>query len=253
MILWRTFKKHLRSAGSSLKEIRRIERALGLSSKTIVLYILEVLFDFKFGIYLIRQIRNARKTLNNDSRLGGWIEFYTALLVYALIRTKKPETVLETGVGPGSTSALILNALRQNSKGALYSIDLPGHDSLIYPKIGRMYNVHVPPGFDVGWMVPSWLKDRWILTIGDAKEKLPEILASPLHVDIFLHDSLHTDEHIEFELRTVLPFMKTGGLLLADDVDEYWSLAFAHWCTRNEIPFVVFRRRLGIAIVGNKV
>ncbi len=45
--------------------------------------------------------------------------------LYAIVRSLKPETVLETGVASGLASAYILLALRQNKKGKLYSIDLP--------------------------------------------------------------------------------------------------------------------------------
>ena len=57
------------------------------------------------------------KCLNGD--------FAMARLCYALCRALRPMRVVETGVCYGVTSAFFLQALRQNDRGTLYSIDLP--------------------------------------------------------------------------------------------------------------------------------
>ena len=230
-----------------LRDLRELE-PLDLSSRLARVYILELSLDVRFWKYITRQITSARERAMGDTHLGGWIDWYMGMLIYAIIRLRKPDVVVETGIGPGATSALILNALSRNSKGTLYSIDLPGHDAIVYPNLGRPYNLHVPPGYSVGWMVPEWLKSRWRVIIGDAQEELPR-LVSGLRIGVFLHDSLHTDDHVKFELETVLPSMEPDGLLLADDVNEGWSLAFVHWCNQREHPFIVLRQRLGIALV----
>lgn len=46
-------------------------------------------------------------------------------VLYLTVRLIKPETIVETGVSSGSSSAYILRALYDNQKGKLYSIDLP--------------------------------------------------------------------------------------------------------------------------------
>src|SRR5262245_14210809 len=48
-----------------------------------------------------------------------------ALLSYGLVRHLRPERVLETGVGYGITSALVLHAMENTNYGELISIDLP--------------------------------------------------------------------------------------------------------------------------------
>src|SRR5437588_1399250 len=52
-------------------------------------------------------------------------DFALARLCYALCRLRKPEVVVETGVGYGVTSAFLLQALAVNNQGQLWSIDLP--------------------------------------------------------------------------------------------------------------------------------
>lgn len=119
------------------------------------LYFIELINDVRFWNYIYYRVYEAKK-IYPDPRLGGWIVDLScamaspALFIYLLVRLTKPEVVVKTGVGPGASSALILNALNRNGKGVLYSIDLPGADAQIYPAIGKPYNVHVPPGFEVG-------------------------------------------------------------------------------------------------------
>ncbi|MCM8808436.1 MAG: class I SAM-dependent methyltransferase [Candidatus Omnitrophica bacterium] len=198
-------------------------------------------------------MKNVAKKVCPDSRLGGWLSILDGgYIIYIIIRYLKPKIVVETGVGPGGTSSVILKALSDNHKGILYSIDLPGFDSIFYPTIGKNYNIHIPDGFDVGWLIPPWLKTRHILILGDSKLKLPELLEqlrdNNKKVDIFLHDSLHTDEHISFEFSTIFPHLNKDAILLCDDVNEHWSTEFIRICKKNNLPFIIFRNRLGISI-----
>lgn len=230
---------------TALKEFKLLQ----LDTSSLIYYMLEHWSDITLRTYMRRRVLQAR-AICSDPRLGGWVDPYTAGMIYALVRVLKPETVVETGVGPGSTTAVILRALDANAKGTLYSIDLPGHDAKIYPTIGRQYNIHVPTGFEVGWLVPPWLKKRWRLILGDSAVELPNLLPKLGYIDMFLHDSLHTDEHIRFELATVLPHVRRRGVLMADDVNDYWSTAFVDFCKEHSLPFLVFRKRLGVAALS---
>jgi hypothetical protein len=69
-------------------------------------------------------------------------------------------------------------------------------------------------------------------------------------VDVFLHDSLHTDEHVLFELNTVISYFKNSGVILCDDVNEYWTLAFIYFCKDRGIPYTIFNNRLGVGLVN---
>lgn len=129
----------------------------------------------------------------------------------------------------------------------MYSIDLPSYDAYFYPKIGKLCDIHVPDGFTTGWLIPPWLKHRHTLILGDAKEELPRLLSSLGTIDVFLHDSLHVYEHVMFELTIAWQHLSEGGLLLCDDVNEYWTLAFIDFCRMNNVPHCVLDNRLGIA------
>jgi len=151
----------------------------------------------------------------------------SASLYYALLRSAKPDTVVETGVANGLSSAANLFALEQNGTGKLYSIDLP-NSSTSEPDKPVPY---VPEGAEVGWLVPDDLRKRWKLILGDAKDLLPKILEELDEVDLFIHDSLHTYGHMLWECRTVWPHLKANGILIVHDAD--WNNAFDDF--RHEI------------------
>jgi predicted O-methyltransferase YrrM len=133
-----------------------------------------------------------------DSRL--------ARLCYVLCRLIKPSSVIETGVAYGVSSAFILRALEENGHGTLHSVDLP--------PLRREYE-----GF-WGIAVPDALRGRWHLHRGSSARILPRLLAQTRTIDLFLHDSLHTGRNMRREFDTVWPHIRTGGALLADDVER---------------------------------
>lgn len=160
-------------------------------------------------------------------KFNNWLSEYCQslmyLIQYLLVRLSKPETVVETGVAAGYSSATILQALEDNNFGQLYSIDLPPTGQRLSD--GHIYSL--PAGKQLGWAVPETLHHRWHLILGDSREKLPNLLQKLGKIDIFIHDSLHTERHMMFEYETAWPFIKQGGLLLSDDIGVSF-IQFSH-------------------------
>jgi len=211
--LYELFKYYLSKLGISsiVLDNSIIQRVLSIHAKSIKEFFDELSNDSCFWNYIIEKIVEAKR---RERRAGGWVRPLQGALLYALVRVFQPEVVVETGVGPGGSSAFILNALERNGFGRLYSIDLPGYDKVYYPTIGKAYDEHIPPGFDVGWLIPPWLKSRWTLIIGDARTELPRLLKKLETIDMFLHDSLHTYNHMMFEYIVAHKHLKSSGLLL---------------------------------------
>jgi Methyltransferase domain len=143
---------------------------------------------------------------------GGWNDGDRTFgeAIWCLAAHLLPETVVETGVAHGLTSRLILESMKRNGKGHLWSIDLPAVDSALHPEIGMA--------------VPEGLRSRWSYVQGTARERLPGLLRDLKRVDMFIHDSLHTGRNQRFELESAWAALRPGGVALVDDIDH--SLAF---------------------------
>jgi len=150
-------------------------------------------------------------------------------LLYAVVRVSRPSVVVETGVASGRSALSILQAMANNDQGVLYSIELGGAHS--FDSDGLVFDA--PPDEDVGSLVPEGLRDRWHLILGDAREELPALLAHLDVIDIFLHDSLHTEEHMLFEYETAWPHLREGGYLLSDDI----TFSFREFAVKAHRPY----------------
>lgn len=145
-------------------------------------------------------------------------------ILYALVRALKAERVVETGVASGSSSRYILEALKRNGGGRLCSIDLPD-------------GTGIPKGQSVGWQVPEDLRKGWSLTLGDAKVELPKVLSGLKEIDLFFHDSDHSEQHMTFEFGQAWAHLRTGGVLGSDDV--YWNSAWERFLQDHPRPSVL--------------
>jgi hypothetical protein len=158
------------------------------------------------------------------------------------VRLEKPSIVVETGVEHGISSWMLLAAMERNQKGELHSIDLPNHEAVV-DSLDRLQRNILPSGHQPGWLIPESLRKRWKLYLGDAKILLPEVMETLKEVDIFIHDSLHSYEHMMFEYKTAWPYLRQNGLLLSDDIG--WNSAFADFNRQVNRKSVVFREPAG--------
>lgn len=166
-----------------------------------------------------------RAALGNHTSGGSWSLMYNADLAlarcaYLICRLLRPTVVIETGVAQGVTSAFILGALDENGHGKLHSIDLP--------PLGKDFD------HSVGRLIPDRLRGRWQLHVGSSRRELPKLVAGN-SVDVFLHDSVHTYRTMRWEFATVWPKLRSGGVMLSDDVqnnrafEEIRRLGVAFW------------------------
>jgi len=142
-------------------------------------------------------------------------EFPQAGLLYLLVRTQKPKTVIETGVRPGYTTAWILAALEANGAGTLHSLG-PG------PTAHRIQSVR---DVTVGQFVPPSLRGRWTLVLGNTEDNLRALLSDQRPVDLYLYDNGPDSDRARFELHSAWAALSPRGILLAHHVDANpaWS------------------------------
>ena len=129
-----------------------------------------------------------------------------ATAVWSVVRVVQPERMVETGVSRGILTRVILEAMAANGRGHLYSIDLP-------PQQVRWRD-------QTRAAVPESLHDRWTFLRGSSRRHLPRLLRRLGEVDVFLHDSQHTERNMAFEMKRALPRLRAGGVLICDDAHE---------------------------------
>ena len=131
---------------------------------------------------------------------------------WCTVRHTRPEVVIETGVARGVTSRIVLEALQENDCGHLWSIDLP------YPFNRELHA-------QTGVAVSDACRARWSYLEGSSRQRLPPLVAGLGHVDVFIHDSLHTARNTVFELNRAASAMPPGGVMLIDDISTHKGFA----------------------------
>lgn len=167
--------------------------------------------------------------INRSMRISNW-GLQPSRALYALCRLLRPRVVIETGVAAGVSSAYILQALSKNGEGELHSIDVGE-----FPR---------QTSKELGFVIPEDLKSRWHLHVGDSRHLLPELLRRLSPVDLFVHDSDHSYEVMNFELENAYHYLRRGGMLAADDV--FLNTAFSDFCRKFGIKPVLLGWRIGV-------
>ena len=136
---------------------------------------------------------------------AGWGLQGTHGILFLIVRKYKPELFVETGIAHGYSSTIILKALEMNGSGSLVSIDASDHFELC----GKTT--------PIGWVVPEELRKRWSIRLGLSTDVLPTITEK---IDIFYHDSSHTEENMTNEYEWARDHLKPNGILMSDDIDD---------------------------------
>lgn len=129
--------------------------------------------------------------------------------IWCLIRHRRVRKVIETGVAHGVTSRFILEALQRNGDGHLWSIDLPPLER--------------PWRKQIGIAVGNRFAAQWSYIAGSSRHRLPELLTQVDSADLFIHDSLHTERNVRFELDSIWTKLKSPGAIVVDDIDSNWG------------------------------
>ncbi len=170
----------------------------------------------------LRRISPSRR----ETPQGAFNEWYAFL--YAASRSLRPRIVVESGVLYGNSSAAILQALEDNGTGRLVSIDLPPQEHRNIVVDGQYIQTGLPSALPVGLVVSPRLRSRWELLLGDSLEVLPRLLHQVAPISMFIHDSLHTYEHMLAEYVQGYGALERGGILVSDDIR--YNSAWTDFC-----------------------
>jgi predicted O-methyltransferase YrrM len=94
-------------------------------------------------------------------------------------------------------------------------------------------------------MVPDAYRDRFEVWNGDAKTLLPKLVDKVGSIDLFYHDSDHTYNHMMFEFREAKRKLKSGGLIVGDDVS--WNASVWDFADEHGVPSYNFKGAVGVA------
>jgi Methyltransferase domain len=125
--------------------------------------------------------------------------------IWCLVRHLRPSNVVETGVAHGVTSRFVLEALERNGHGHLWSIDRP--------PIEREWEQQI------GVAVDDAFRKRWSYIRGSSRRCLPGLLSRLVQIDLFIHDSLHSERNVRFELEQAWAVLRPNGAVVVDDID----------------------------------
>lgn len=145
-------------------------------------------------------------------------------LIYFLIRYYKPEKIIETGVASGCSSETILQAIKKNNKGFLYSSDLP------YFKIDK------PEKF-IGSVVSNELKNFWKLDIRGDHYALDEFINICCKIDFFHYDSDKSFRGRDFVMRKISKHFNPNAAVIMDDIND--NLFFKNFVEKEKLEFKV--------------
>lgn len=218
---------------AELRSIAVIERSLNLKLRAFV--------GETAGLETEMANRAVHAQLPPPWVVGGGISLVQGRIYYAITRHLRPQRVVETGVAAGVSSAFLLHALHENRFGSLVSIDLPNQRQP-HPYRGDPTGpvATVPDGLSPGWVVPSNLTERWKLVIGDSRKALPSVVEEG-PIGLFVHDSLHTQELVRFEL-DLMCASNPNATFLVDDADL--NSAFSDFCRERRLRWEVFPPRV---------
>lgn len=146
---------------------------------------------------------------------------------YLMVRALKPQTIIETGIASGISTAHLGAALIDNGSGSLFSLELPHLEAATrFAKYGAQMQPDKPPAWALPDEIRHGLGDRLHLVLEDVTAALPRLLDELAPIDLFIHDDLHTPSHMTWEFELVWPRLRSGGVLACDNAEAAW-LRFA--------------------------
>ncbi len=131
------------------------------------------------------------------------IEYEMGLLLMDLVRTYKPETLVEVGTNRGYSTSCLLVAMEQNQKGHLTTFDIEDVRSAWWgPQCWEILKI---PETRLT-VVKNSLWDA------SPQQQLPE------KIDFVFHDASHEVDQTEKEIETLAPRMTSSGVISFHDI-----------------------------------
>lgn len=158
--------------------------------------------DFQNNV-ILKKKNICKKSVDKVYICRGGTEF-----LYFVTLLKKPEVIVETGVGLGFSSLAFLSGINENKRGILYSSDLP------YVKYKNSEN-------KIGYVVDKELKKNWKLYINGDLTNLKHITKFFNKIDIFHYDSDKTYSGVSKTFNYLKKYFNDDAILVFDDLLDH--------------------------------
>ena len=135
--------------------------------------------------------------------------------LYGLTRWLRPMVLVESGGFIGMSSAFILKALADEKLAT-----------------SKLYSIELSEDCEQGALIPEELRSSGGFV--PMRGRIEDFLKGdqlPRSIDMFLHDSSHSYQHMLWEFRQFWPRLRDGGLLVSHDVQM--NAAFPEFVTKT--------------------
>jgi predicted O-methyltransferase YrrM len=135
--------------------------------------------------------------------------------LYGLTRWLRPIVLVESGGFIGMSSAFILKALADEKL-----------------TTSKLYSIELSEDCEQGALIPEELRSS--SGFMPMRGRIEDFLKGdqlPRSIDLFLHDSSHSYQHMLWEFRQFWPRLRDGGLLVSHDVQM--NAAFSEFITKT--------------------
>jgi predicted O-methyltransferase YrrM len=135
--------------------------------------------------------------------------------LYGLTRWARPMVLVESGGFIGMSSAFILKGLADEKLAS-----------------AKLYSIELSQDCEQGALIPEELRcSRGFIPMRGRVEDFLKGDQLPRSIDMFLHDSSHSYQHMLWEFRQFWPRLRDGGLLVSHDVQM--NAAFPGFVTKT--------------------
>ena len=89
---------------------------------------------------------------------------------------------------------------------------------------GHLWSIDKPPverelHEQIGIAIDDRFGQRWTYIRGSSRRRLPRLLSELGQIDLFIHDSLHSEHNVRFEVDLAWTILRPGGAIVIDDID----------------------------------
>lgn len=148
---------------------------------------------------------------------GMAVELEIGELLHALVRAIKPEVVIETGGHKGFSALMIAEAIKENKRGHLWSIDKVDYDLR-------------------GLCAKYGVSEQVTFLRGHSPDMIKMLCGQVGKVDLLWLDADHSKESVLAEMRAAQPLLSKGTYIAFHDTVNYAEEGAAVRQVRTEHP-----------------